>query len=83
MNNRELKLEVVSPTTIKCGHIQWFALNTKLVGKTKALIEENERLNGVINEIEAVVYADISNIDCRITIQEILDKAKEVKKDEI
>lgn len=44
MNNAELKLEVVSPTTIKCGHIEWFALDTKLVGKVKALLEENEKL---------------------------------------
>lgn len=47
MNNAELKLEVVSPTTIKCGHIEWFALDTKLVGKVKVLLEENEELKKV------------------------------------
>lgn len=44
MNNAKLQLEVVSPTTIKCGHIEWFALDTKLVGKVKALLEENKGL---------------------------------------
>ena len=36
--------------------------------------EEIERLNNIINQIESIVYADISNIDARITIQEVLDK---------
>lgn len=44
MNNAKLQLEVVSPTTIKCGHIEWFALDTKLVGKVKVLLEENKKL---------------------------------------
>lgn len=41
--------------------------------------QEIKRLNNIINEIEAIVYADISNIDCRISIQEKLDKLKELK----
>lgn len=41
--------------------------------------KEIDRLNNVINEIEAIVYADISNIDVRISIQEVLDKLKELK----
>lgn len=41
--------------------------------------KEIKRLNNIINEIEAIVYADISNIDCRISIQEKLDKLKELK----
>lgn len=41
--------------------------------------KEIERLNNIINEIEAIVYADISNIDCRISIQEKLDKLKQLK----
>ena len=44
--------------------------------------KEIEQLNNIINEIEAIVYADISNIDCRISIQEKLDKLKELKKGE-
>ena len=48
---------------------------------TKYMFQEQEieRLNNIINEIEAIVYADISNIDCRISIQEKLDKLKELK----
>ena len=38
---------------------------------------EIERLNNIINELESIVYADISNIDVRITIQELLDKLHE------
>ena len=41
---------------------------------------EIERLNNILNEIESIVYADISNIDARISIQEILDKLKEGRK---
>lgn len=44
MNNAKLKLEVVSPTSIQCGHIGWFGLDTKLVGKVKAILEENKEL---------------------------------------
>lgn len=40
----------------------------------KEIINEIERLNNIINQIESIVYADISNIDARITIQEVLDK---------
>lgn len=43
------------------------------------LEKENKRLNNTLNEIEAIVYADISNIDCRISIQEKLDKLKELE----
>lgn len=38
--------------------------------------KEMERLNNIINEIEAIVYADISSIEARISIQEKLDKLK-------
>ena len=40
----------------------------------KRLEQEIEKLNNIINQIESIVYADISNIDARITIQEVLDK---------
>jgi len=42
---------------------------------------EIERLNNIIDEIESIVYADMSNIDVRISIQEKLDKLKELKGD--
>lgn len=38
--------------------------------------KEIERLNNIINEIESIIYADISSIECRILIQEKLDKLK-------
>ena len=41
--------------------------------------QEIERLNNIIDEIESIVYADMSNIDVRISIQEKLDKLKELK----
>ena len=51
----------------------------------KVLLETKDkkinRLNNAINEIEAIVYANISNIDARISIQEVLDKLKELKGD--
>lgn len=47
--------------------------------KLKEKDKEIERLNNIIEEIEAIVYANISNIDCRISIQERLDKLKELK----
>ena len=47
--------------------------------KNKKLQEENERLNNIIDEIESIVYADMSNIDVRISIQEKLDKLKSLK----
>ena len=51
-------------------------------GATDVFMEKDkeiERLNNIINEIEAIVYANISNIDCRISIQEKLDKLRELK----
>lgn len=38
--------------------------------------QELERYKNIIDEIEAIVYADISNIDARISIQETLDRLK-------
>lgn len=52
----------------------------ELYNEVIRLREENKRLNNIINEIEAIVYADISNIDCRISIQERLDKLKELER---
>ena len=36
------KLHIESPTSISLGHITWFGLDTKMVGRIKALIEELE-----------------------------------------
>ena len=71
MNNAKLQLEVVSPTTIKCGHIEWFALDTKLVGKVKALLEENKKLKehkyftrqDALDEALDRIYKAIKEID--------------------
>lgn len=36
---------------------------------------ENQRLQNVLNQIEGALYNEnLSNMDCRITIEEILDK---------
>lgn len=51
--------------------------NVRLNDRLEQLQQENARLNNAINEIEAIVYADISNIDARISIQDVLDKLKE------
>ena len=48
--------------------------NNVIEDKNIELVIEIERLNNIINQIESIVYADISNIDARITIQEVLDK---------
>ena len=38
---------------------------------------ENERLYSIIEQIEGALYnTNLSNMDCRITIQEILDKGE-------
>ena len=62
MNKEELfrnKIIIDSPTSISIGHTTWFTLDTKLVGRVKALLNENEekdkeieRLNNIINGIE-------------------------------
>ena len=41
---------------------------------------EIERFNNTLDEIESIVYANMSNIDARISIQETLDKLKEQTK---
>lgn len=42
------KIYVSSPTSISIGNCTWYALDTKLVGRVKALIEENENLKECI-----------------------------------
>ena len=44
------------------------------------LFKEIERLNNIINEIEAIIYNNqITGIEARIEIQERLDKLQELK----
>ena len=43
--------------------------------------KKNKELEEIINKIEAIVYADMSNIDVRISIQEIIDKLNILKGD--
>ena len=83
MNNRKLKLEVVTPTTIKCGHIYWFALDTKLVGKTKALIEENERLNKELDYISSELNKCQEKILDKDNIINELEKCLEEEQDRL
>ena len=68
--NEELfrnKLMISSPTSISLGHITWFALDTKLVGRVKTLIKENDTLKEKIESLEEDVqywkekYEDLEN----------------------
>ena len=53
------KLMIDSPTSISLGHITWFALDTKLVGRIKALLKERDDLQSKIDEaIEYIEYLD-------------------------
>ena len=56
-------------------------MNSKIVNTldSTAFLDDNATTDNIIEEIEAIVYANISNIDCRISIQERLDKLKELK----
>ena len=59
--NEELfrnKLMISSPTSISLGHITWFALDTKLVGRVKALLEERDNLQSKIDK--AIEFCDYS-----------------------
>ena len=59
--NEELfrnKLMISSPTSISLGRITWFALDTKLVGRVKALLEERDNLQSKIDK--AIEFCDYS-----------------------
>lgn len=89
------KIYVSSPTSISIGHNTWFALDTKLVGRIKKLIndceekdKEIERLNNIIDELEKyleqeiIVFQDEYDEFTKAQVQEdkiILEKLKELK----
>lgn len=55
MNKEELfrnKLIIDSPTSISIGHTTWFTLDTKLVGRVKALLNENEEKGKEIKRLK-------------------------------
>lgn len=57
--NEELfrnKLMISSPTSISLGHITWFALDTKLVGRVKTLLEERDNLQFKIDKAIEYLY---------------------------
>lgn len=81
---KEIREYIACPQFGDDHYGKWGALRLDQRRKIKALLDyitnlekENKRLNNTLNEIEAIVYADISNIDCIISIQEKLDKLKE------
>lgn len=41
--------------------------------------EEIKRLKNTLDEIEGIVYANMSNIDARISVQDALDRLNESK----
>lgn len=49
------KLMINSPTSISLGHITWFALDTKLVGRIKALLKERDDLQSKIDESDELI----------------------------
>ena len=49
---------ISSPTSISLGRITWFALDTKLVGRVKALLEERDNLQSKIDK--AIEFCDYS-----------------------
>lgn len=80
MNNAKLQLEVASPTSIRCGHIEWFALDTKLVGKVKALLEKNKILKEKFKEIERLIdedYFEDGSFNNEYYIREIINEVLE------
>lgn len=61
--NEELfrnKLMISSPTSISLGHITWFALDTKLVGRVKALLEERDNLQSKIDKANELIKRKLS-----------------------
>ena len=71
--NEELfrnKLMISSPTSISLGHVTWFALDTKLVGRVKALLEERDNLQFKIDkaiEIIDLITPELWNISNKMT----------------
>ena len=49
------KLMIDSPTSISLGHITWFALDTKLVGRIKALLKEKDDLQFKIDKSDELI----------------------------
>ena len=74
MKNKGFIEEIEEETELDKKYNEVAELYSKAVKKKIEYRKEIERLNNIINQIESIVYADISNIDARITIQEVLDK---------
>lgn len=59
--------------------LQYAITHSEEPQKAKQYLDAITNLEKTLDEIESIVYANISNIDCRILIQEVLDKMKEGK----
>lgn len=77
------KLMISSPTSISLGHITWFALDTKLVGRVKALLEERDYLQSKIDKVNEVINQYMPNYSsCVKALDEIEFILKEVEENE-
>ena len=52
------KIYVSSPTSISIGNCTWRCLDTKLVGRVKALIEENEKNKEKLAQLKEVLIRE-------------------------
>ena len=84
--NEELfrnKLMISSPTSISLGHTTWFALDTKLVGRVKALLEEKENLQSKIDKANELLeerkerVEDISWVE--IKVEDYIEEINEIE----
>jgi len=80
------ELVINSPTSISIGTICWFGLDTKLVGRIKTLLEENEKLkdnyeriyneNCILRENHNI--NDISLLDENEKLKSIIKEVREL-----
>lgn len=79
------KLHIESPTSISLGYNTWYNLDTKLVGRVKKMIDENQQLKNRINDAidlikELACYEQDTHTYCRdiiyYDVQKIVDELK-------
>ena len=79
MDKEELfrnKLHIESPTSISLGYNTWYNLDTKLVGRVKKMIDENQQLQNRINKaiefIDNHMYEEYCYVGSEDKLKEIL-----------
>ena len=79
MDKEELfrnKLHIESPTSISLGYNTWYNLDTKLVGRVKKMIDENQQLQNRINKaiefIDNHMYEEYCYVGSEDRLKEIL-----------